>query len=158
VKDVFQKPLFTAHTGEKYLVIDYDEVTARLAYLTPAGPISFDVPASAESTFPFTASCAPNPPHSYFAVFADVTVFAEPELVTKICDLKAGAAVMRDVGTGSGSGLQTPGDATSVYEIFLNAFSAQCGGAENGYVQVHEITVFGSPRTFAPFAVIAAEK
>jgi hypothetical protein len=158
VKDVFQKALLTAHAGEKYLVIRYNDVVATLAYLTPAGPISFDVDAGAELTFPFTASCAPNPPHSYFAVFADVSVFAEPQLVTKICDLKNGATVTLD-GAKQAGYANAPGAGTSfLYEIFLNAFSAQCGGAENGHIRVRSINALGTAQTLVPFEVIAAEK
>jgi hypothetical protein len=131
---------------------------ATLAYLTPAGPISFDVAASAGPTFPFTSTCAPNPPSSYFAVFADVSVFAEAELVTKLCDLKAGTTVMHDNAKNAGYSLETSSAGTSVYKVFLNAFSAQCGGADNGYIRVGAITALGSTRILVPFEVIAGAK
>jgi len=157
VTDAFQKPLFTALTGEKYLIERLNEVVATMAYLTPNGPISFDVSASAPLTLPFTSNCGPNPPNSYFAVFADVSIFAEPGLTTKLCDLKNGDKVLRDSAKNAGYALKTSGATSSVYQVFLNAFSAQCDNADNGYISVTTINVLGSRSILVPFAVIGAD-
>jgi hypothetical protein len=160
VTDVFGDPVFTAQTGEAYLLIDYPSpyTSASAAYLTSTGPLDFDIEPNADLTsFPFTSNCSPNPPLSYFAVFADVSVYAEPELVTDICALEAGAALPRDTGVSAGYALSSFVNGSAVYEIFLNAFSAQCGGAESGYVSVPTIHLFDSDRVLVPFDVIVAE-
>ncbi len=160
VTDAFGDPVFTVKAGEEYLILDYPSpyTSASLAYLTSSGPLEFDVEPNADNTaFPFTSNCAPEPAGSYFAVFADVSVYAEPELVTKLCDLEPGAAVPRD-NTNAGYVLETPnaGDG-SIYEIFLNAFSAQCGGAASGYINVPRTMLFGSNRVLVPFDLISGE-
>jgi len=160
VLDPFGDPMFTAKAGEEYLLLDYPTPyrSATAAYLTSIGPIDFDIEPNTDNTsFPFTSNCAPDPPLTYFAVFADVTVFAEPELVTEICALQAGDAVLRDEMAASGYAVETIGDESAVYEIFLNAFSAQCGGAQNGYVSVPMIHALGSDRVLVPFASVPAE-
>jgi hypothetical protein len=160
VTDDFGTPLFTAKAGEEYLLLYYPEpyASAHAAYLTSGGPLEFGIKPNADHTaFPFTSNCPTDPPGSYFAAFADVSVYAEPELVTKICDLKAGDAVPRDIAANAGYALETPGMGTSIYEIFLNAFSAQCGGAASGYVSVSRIRLFGSDRALVPFKPILAD-
>ena len=83
-------------------------------------------------------------------MFADVSVYAEAELVTKLCDLEAGTALPRDEGSSSGFALEAIEGGLSVYEIFLNAFSTQCGGAANGYVAVPSFELFGTNYTRVP--------
>jgi hypothetical protein len=160
VTDDFGAPLFTARAAEEYLLIRYPgpHASASLAYLTSTGPYEFDVAPNADNTaFPFTTDCPTDlEAASYFAVFADVSVYAEPELVTKICDLEAGEALPRDMTTGAGYGLENSGSDSSIYEVFLNAFSAQCGGAVNGYISVPRIHLFGTARVLVPFQVITA--
>jgi hypothetical protein len=91
-------------------------------------------------------------------VFADVSVFAEPELTTKLCDLKNGDSVPRDTDKNAGYGLESVNDPTAVYEIFLNAFSTQCGGTDTGYIATHAITALGSKQILVPFEMVEAEK
>lgn len=160
VTDDFGDPLFTAQAGEEYLLIDYPEpyTSAHAAYLTPTGPLEFDIDPSDDFTsFPFTSNCSVNPPLSYFAVFADVSVYAAPDLAEKLCDLESGTALPRLTETSAGYALEAVQEGGAVYEVFLNAFSAQCGGAESGYVVVPSIHWFDSDRVLVPFDVIVAE-
>jgi len=158
--DPFGAFLFMARAGEEYLLIYYPEPYGRatLAYLTSTGPYGFDVAPNADNTaFPFTTDCPTElAAASYFAVFADVTVYAEAELVTPICELTAGTALPRDSASGAGFGLESSGADVSIYEIFLNAFSPQCGGAASGYISVPRIQLFGSAHVVVPFRVITA--
>jgi len=160
VKNAFMMPLFTARAGEEYLVTYYPEpfTSARLASLTSTGPYEFDVaPNSDHTAFPFTTDCPDDlAAEKYFAVFTDVSVYAEPELATKLCDLPAGTALPRDDATALGYGLEEAGATTSIYEIYLNAFSAQCGGAASGYISVPTIQLFGSAYVVVPFRLIPA--
>lgn len=160
VTDAFGAPLFTARAGEEYLLVSYTgpNVSADLAYLTSMGPYEFGVAPKADTmALPITTDCPTDlEAASYFAVFSDVSVYAEPELVTKICGLEAGAALPRDTATGAGFGLESSGPDFAVYEIFLNAFSAQCGGASNGYISASRIQLFGTTTTIVPFKVINA--
>jgi hypothetical protein len=160
VTDAFMKPLFTALTGERYLITYYPEPfsRAKLAYLTSTGPYEFDVePNSDHTAFPFTTDC-PNDldAEKYFAVFTDVSVFAEPELTTRLCDLSAGTALPHDDASSAGYALEGVGTTSSIYEIYLNAFSAECGGAESGYISVPAIQLFGSAYVVVPFRLIPA--
>jgi hypothetical protein len=160
VVDPFGASLFTARAGEEYLLISYPApyASATLAYLTSTGPYEFKVAPNADNTaYPFTTDCPTDlEAASYFAVFADVTVYAEAGLVTPICELAAGTALARDSASSAGFGLESFGDGVSVYEIFLNAFSAQCGGAASGYISVPGIQLFGSGHVVVPFRVITA--
>jgi hypothetical protein len=158
-KNAFGAPLFTALVGEQYLLISYPQpfFHAQIAYLTSTGPYEVDVEANAAHTgFPFTTDCPMDlQASSYFGVFADVSVYAEPGLVTKLCDLKAGTALPRVLDAmGAGYVLESNSAGSAIYEIFLNAFGPQCGGASNGYVSVPVIQLFGTPHIVVPFQVI----
>jgi hypothetical protein len=100
-KDPFGAPLFTALKGEQYLVIYYPEppFSAKIAYLTSTGPYSVDVaPNAAQTGFPFTTQCPVDEgvSGSYFAVFADVSVYAEPALTNKRLEGRHGAAACHE--------------------------------------------------------------
>jgi len=153
VMDAFKKPLFTARAGEEYLILSFfAEFSASLAYLTPHGPIEFDVDADVGETLPFTSSCSPQFP-TYYAVFADVSVFAELGLENKLCDLASGTAAAREPRL-AGYSLEANSATEAIYEIHLNAFSARCGGVDNGYIRVPAITALGSARMIVPFGLI----
>jgi len=68
---------FTARTGEKYLLTDYNtsggQPQAKIAYLTAAGPDIYDVPMT--GAVPFTSNCTIDKTVQYYAVFTDVTVY-----------------------------------------------------------------------------------
>lgn len=162
VKDDFGKVLFTAKAGETYLLLNYPPVNGvKAAYLTSAGVFEFKIGSTdANGGYPFTSNCEPAQflPVSYFAVFADVTVYAEAELTTQICQLKAGDHVVREPLVSAGYGAVNSSAAANVYEIFLNAFSPQCANAEHGFISAPTVALFGSNRVLVPFHVIDAEK
>jgi hypothetical protein len=159
VTDAFKKPMFTAHVGEQYLVVRFFvEFSADLAYLTPRGPIEFDVDVNLGEALPFTSSCGPNSTATYFAVFADVSMFAESGLQNKLCDLAGGTTVARDLSKIVGYSLETQSDLGFIYEIELNAFSARCGGADKGYIRVPAITALGSAQVIVPFRLILGQQ
>jgi hypothetical protein len=161
VVDAFGDPLFEIQAGEEYLLLDYPEPyrSAEAAYLTSSGPVEFDIEPNADNTaFPFTSNCAYDPPVPYFAVFADVSVFAEPALTTKLCDLTEGTALPRDEGSSAGFALESVNAGVSVYEVFLNAFSAQCEGAATGYIGVPAFQLFGTNYVRVPFRSLSAEQ
>jgi hypothetical protein len=156
VTDAFKKPLFTARAGEQYLIMSFfAEFSASLAYLTPHGPIEFDVGVDVDETLPFTSSCSPQL-STYYAVFADVSVFAELGLENKLCDLTSGTAAAREPQI-AGYSLEANSGTGAIYEIHLNAFSARCGGVDKGYIRVPAITALGSVRMIVPFQLILGQ-
>ena len=161
VQDVFDRSLFTARAGERYLITTYGDGfttdTASLAYLTDKGPYDFDVAApTGTQNFPFTTSCTFGATVSYYAVFDDVSVYADEAMTTKLCDLQRGTVLPRDTGTSSGfSAVTLNFSGPNTYDVYLNAFSAQCGNAESGYVSVPSVRVFGSTTWLVPIAAIA---
>ena len=144
VIDVFGDTVFTATAGQQYLMEDYGESfgesSATLLYLTPMGPYDFKLVApDGTADFPFTSNCAFDGGRSYYAAFTDVAVFASEALSMKLCDIAAGTALPRTPGiTGSIASDLSFSSGPSTYEIYLNAFSAGCGGAESGFVSVPE--------------------
>ena len=96
--DAFDEPLFTAHTGEEYLMGSYDSdfgEAATLYYLTSHGPYDFEVVASESGEFPFVSNCEIDAALQYYAAFDDVEVFQAADLAVKLCDLSAGSALPR---------------------------------------------------------------
>jgi hypothetical protein len=156
VIDEFDEMLFTATAGSRYLMTNFEEFFgedhAELAYLTADGPYTFsiDVPLGTQS-FPFTSNCAFGQTKPYYAVFTDVSLFAEETLATPLCEFTAGTVVESD-GTkpagfaASGFGFSGP----TTYQVFLNSLDTQCGNAENGYVSVPETQVLGRTTWLVP--------
>lgn len=152
--DAFDEPTFTARTGDEFLLADFrDGEDAELVYLTNAGPDSFEVEPRSDGAWPFTSNCTVGQGVPYYAVFTDVSVFAEKELTTKICDLSKGAALP----AGSGArGYSTSGSlgSSALYEVLLGPFSADCGGRTKGYVSVPQTQSLGTITWLVPFASI----
>lgn len=148
----FGEPLFTARAGDEYLLSDFDDSfggRAELVYLTSAGPDSFEVEPSAAETWPFTSNCEIGAGVPYYAAFTEVTVYAEQELSTRLCQLSAGAALPAD-GTGRGYAFaSTSQDGSATYEVILGAFSAQCGQG-TGYISVPQTRSFDSTTWLVP--------
>ena len=148
---------FTARTGEKYLLTDYstfgDQPQAKIAYLTAAGPDTYDVPMT--GAVPFTSNCTIDKTVAYYAVFTDVTVYDSEALTNKICAFSAGTVVPIDTTTNSGySSTSFNFSGPQTYEVMLNALSSQCGGATHGYVSVPQTTVLGVTTWLVPIATI----
>jgi hypothetical protein len=157
IVDGFDDRLFTARAGEEYLLAAYGaflgEVRAEFVYLTSAGPATFEVGPDAAGAFPFTSNCEPDAGVPYYAVFTDVSVYAEDTLTTKLCDLEAGTVL--PAASSSPRGYAIAGDGFSLsgphtYQVYLNTFSASCGGAEVGYISVPESRVFGATTWLVP--------
>ena len=96
--------------------------------------------------FPFTSNCEFGKGVPYYAVFADVSVYSDEAMTTKVCELAAGSVL--PVQTGKITGFSSSG--LNTFELYLNAFSAQCGGGETGYISVPEIEVFGTTTWLVP--------
>jgi hypothetical protein len=129
-----------------------------MIYLWPGGPEEFDVTAATTADFPFTTTCTPSTAAPYYAAFEDVSVFADEALSKKLCDLKAGVALPR---TNSASGYSTVTlqfSGPNTFEVFLNAFSAQCGGAASGYVSVQPVRSFTSTTWLVPILSVLAPR
>ncbi len=150
IRDPFDDPMFTARAGEEYLLSDFNTSFAEFVYLTDVGPDEFTIDADASGDWPFYSNCNPGAGVRYYAVFTDVTVYAEETLTTRICDLAAGTA-LPSVG---GGGFVTAGgfslDGPATYEIFLDAFSAQCGGNESGFISVPQTQSLGVTTWLVP--------
>jgi hypothetical protein len=153
--DVFGDPAFTAHSGEEYAVASLDEgLPPELVYLAAAGPEIFSIDASG-GALPFTTNCTAGSTVDHLAVFSDTAVFAEETLATPICDLAAGSAHPRDTTSASGYAATNSRVGSAVtYEIMLNSFGPDCGGAERGNGSVPETTVFGSTTWLVPIITI----
>jgi len=153
--DAFGDTAFTAHTGEEYVVasLDVDE-PPELVYLAAAGPELFTIDASADE-LPFTTNCTAGSTTDHIAVFSDAIVYDSEDLSTPICELVAGSAHPRDTSLQSGYASTTTGVNTGVtYEVQLNSFGPECGGAEVGYVSVPRTTLFGTTTWLVPIITI----
>lgn len=158
VFDSFGDPLFTARAGQEFLLAGYSffaDDTAEIVYLAPGGAERVEVSQDESSTFPFTSNCGPDDSMSYYAVFQDVSVYADEGLTTKLCDLTAGTALPSN----GAEGFSIAGDFSlsgpQTYELFLGAFSEQCQGAESGYISVPPTELFGSRTWLVPvFGII----
>lgn len=154
ILDGFGDARFTARSGEEYLVSDAPG--SELLFLTSEGPEAFEVMGDESGTLPLTESCAPGTGVTHYAAFTDVTVYAEEGLDTVLCKIAGGTAL--PAGNQSrgyalvGDSLSLDGPAT--YEIFLDSFSAECGGSESGYVSVPQVILFGSHTWLVPFAQV----
>jgi len=148
----FGEPSFTARAGNEYLLSNFDDSfggRADLVYLTSAGPDSFEVEPSAAETWPFTSNCEIGAGVPYYAVFTNVTVYAEQESATRLCQLSAGTALPAG---GSGRGYSFAGalpNGAATYEVILGAFSAQCG-QDTGYISVPQTRSFDSTTWLVP--------
>jgi hypothetical protein len=156
IVDPFDEPAFTARAGEQYLLADFSDSfggRAEIVYFANAGPDTFEVQPSTAGGWPFTSNCAIGKGVPYYAVFKSVSVFAEKELTTKVCDLAEGAALPAGA---SGRGYSFAGSlgSAALYEIVLGPFSMECGGLAKGYVSVPQTNAFGSTTWLVPFAGI----
>lgn len=158
IVDAFGDPIFTALAGEQYLISSYgrffaDEAT--LMYLTENGPYGFDVSVDLSAGVPFTSDCDLGNATEYYAVFIDVTVYAEEELTTPLCDLSAGTAVALD-GQGYGYALTNlvGNGEPAVYSIQLSSLSTECGGMTSGYVPVQTTELLDTSTYLVPIRVI----
>jgi hypothetical protein len=154
--DAFDEPMFTARAGDEYLLSDFSDSfggRAEFIYLTNVGPDSFEVKPTASGAWPFTSNCTIGMGVPYYAVFDDVSVFAEKELKTKVCDLSEGTVL--PAGT-SGRGYSLAGSVgnSTVYQVILGPFSAQCGALAQGYISVPQTSSFGSTTWLVPIAGI----
>lgn len=159
VVDVFGDVLFTARAGESYLMADWSDAfgsfRADLLFLTDDGPNGFEVEADAQGAFPFSSNCQPEATQPHYAVFNDVAVFETADLENKICDLVAGDSVSVETGSTGSSSVSGPDLSGTqggplVYEIELNRFSDQCGGALQGFVSVPETRALGATTWLVP--------
>jgi len=154
--DPFDEPMFTARAGDEYLLADFSDSfggRAELMYLTSTGPDSFELKPNSDGTWPFTSNCTVSKGVPYYAVFKNVSVFAEKELTTKLCDLSEGTAL--PAGTG-GRGYSFAGSLgeSALYEVILGPFSEQCQGMGKGYISVPHTRSFGSTTWLVPIAGI----
>lgn len=152
ILNVFDEPMFTARAGDEYLLADFSDSfggRAEFLYLTHVGPDSFTIEANAEGTWPFTSNCAIGAGLPYYGVFADVSVFAEEDLSTKICDLREGS-VLPAGGSGRGYAYAGSSGSSAIYEVILGPFSAECGDHDRGYIRVPQTKIFGSTTWLVP--------
>ncbi len=155
ILDPFDDPMFTARTGEQYLMANFDTVFTDLVYLASGGPDTFTIDEDPAGGYPFTSNCTIAGGVEYYAAFKDVAVYAEEALSTKICDLAEGTALPSAGGLrgfSSVGGFSLNGPAT--YEIYLDAFASECGGSDTGYISVPQTHSFGSDTWLVPIISI----
>ena len=164
IQSVFGDTAFTARTGEQYLLTEFDtfggQPRVRIAYLTPMGPDTYDVPVTGGTdTLPFTSSCTIDNTDQYYAAFTNVTLYAAEDLTTKICDIPAGTSLKRDMAVNAGSSATTLAfSGPQTYDIMLNVFSAMCGGATDGFASVPETQVLGTTTWLVPIDTVLKAK
>ncbi len=157
VTSVFDEELFTAKSGDAFLMASWEEFAgdaeAELIVFTPKGPEKFTISAPADApVFPFTSNCEYENTTPYYATFTDVIFYATEDLNDIICEIPAETILPLEPG---GVGFSFAGDdpfqdGPATYMVQLNAFRAQCGGAENGYVSVPQTEVFGVTTNLVP--------
>jgi len=156
IVDPFGEAMFTAHAGDEFLLSDFSDTfggRAELLYLTNSGPDSFEVKPSAEGSWPFTSNCTIGQGVPHYAVFKSVSVFAEKELKTKICDLSEGA-VLPSGATGGGYSFAGSLGESALYQVILGPFGEQCQGMTEGYISVPQTQSFGSTTWLVPIVSI----
>ncbi len=156
INDAFGDLVFTARAGAQFLLSDFDDSfggRAEFLYLSNVGPDSFEVEARTDGTWPFTSNCTIGQGVPYYAVFNDVSVFAEQELTTKICDLSAGS-VLPAGSSGRGYSFVGSKGESAIYNVILGPFGEQCGGHADGYISVPHTTSFGSTTWLVPIVGI----
>lgn len=152
--DSFDKLAFTAKQGDEYLLAEFTDSfdgRAEVLYLAEAGPRSFQVEPNEDGDWPFTSNCAIGEGVPYYGVFTDVSVFADEDLTTKICDLSAGSVLSAE-GTGRGFGFTRSDGEAAIYEVILGPFSEECDQQGTGYVRVPRVELFGSATWLVPLA------
>lgn len=155
VLSAFDKRIFTARVGEQYLITEFEEsdgqLSASLAFLTSDGLYSFEIETDdSNPTLPFSTACEPDNNSEYYGVFKDVTFYATESLEQELCTLSAGSVLPRDstaAGFSVTGGISLGGPQT--YQVFLNAFSGQCG-ASSGFTKVPEVSVLGRQTNLVP--------
>jgi hypothetical protein len=152
IVDAFDEPLFTARAGDEFLMSDFDDAIgsrAEFLYLTSAGPDAFELEPSADGSWPFTSNCASGAGVPYYGVFTEVSVFAEEELTTKICELSEGSVLPAGRNARGYALANLLGDAAT-YEVILGPFSTQCRDYARGYVRVPNTRLFGTMTYLVP--------
>lgn len=152
--DGFGDSLFTAKTGEKYLLSEFSAVQGsfELVYLASGAPNPIAV--EGETTLPFTTNCDAGTT-SYYAVFQDTAVFKDEALTEKACDLTAGTVLPADTTKQRGySSTDLSFGATAKYSLFLNAFAASCGNIDTGYISVPQVQALGTTTYLVPVTSI----
>jgi hypothetical protein len=138
--------------GSQFLVAGYEDgfgdVQVDLLYLTPGGPYGLEIQVATAEELPISSNCDLPNAKQYYAVFQDLAVFAEKELTTKLCDLSACTVLPQDntfisQGVADFSSIDFSGK-PQTYEVSLNAFSAQCGGGQSGFISVPSTKVLGT--------------
>jgi hypothetical protein len=147
--------VFTAKPGERYLMRefgnDFGQDRAELLYLTRSGPLDVELQSTTGAQgFPFTSNCEFGKGVPYYAVFADVSVYSDEAMTTKVCDLSRGSVLPVETGSTGFSSTSFEFSGPNTFELYLNAFSAQCGGRATGYISVPEIEVFGTTTWLVP--------
>jgi hypothetical protein len=156
IVDAFDEPTFTARAGDEFLLSDFSDAfggRAELLYLTSVGPDSFEVKPDANGAWPFTSNCTIGQGVPYYAVFNDVSVFAEKELSTKSCTLDAGS-VLPAGNAGRGYSFSGSVGGSAIYNVILGPFSAECQGIDSGYISVPQTRSFNSTTWLVPIAGI----
>jgi len=160
VLDVFGDAAFTARAGSEYLLTDWSDFSgeplAEIAYLTDLGPDTYKVaPVDGRDEFPFTSNCTDGSTVDYYAAFTDAVFFDSEELSSEICRISTGTYLRLDPTRNAGAAATSfTLDGPQTYEVALNAFSDQCGGAETGYVRVPQTVVLGVHTWLLPITVI----
>ncbi len=164
IQDPFGDTAFTAHSGEKYLLTQFDTIgggpQVKIAYLTSLGPDSYAVPVTGGAeTFPFTSNCTIDNTVQYYVAFTDVTFYATKDLTNKICDIPAGTSLQRDTTVNAGSSATSFAfSGPQTYDVMLNVFSKMCGNATDGYVSVPETLVLGVTTWLVPVDILLKAK
>ncbi len=149
--DVFDDTLFTIKSGERYLM-KLDSFGVELLFLSSGGPIDFLVDAEAGAE-PYTTNCQEDAVESIVGVFSDVTVYADLEGTSELCQLSAGTMWPS---AGGGFNLESDlFDDPAIYSVSYEGLAEQCGGADTGYIQAEQIFALGSLRTPSPIALVS---
>jgi hypothetical protein len=145
---------FAAKAGDEYLVQYLDNEETSLVHIGATGPYLFDVVAEPQEWVPLTSTCQAGSTTRHVAVFSDITVFADRERTTPICSLAAGTTRPYDTSATAGYVLNST-NGQAFFEIWLNAFSEDCDGAESGYVEVSSTWIFEATSWLSPIITIS---
>jgi hypothetical protein len=137
----FGDVLFTAKSGDRYLMGSTTFAATTILYLTPEGQAEFELEDDAE----FTSNCMSSGT-DHAAVFADTVVYADEALTMERCMLEAGTHAPGSVGFAlAGEDIFT----SNTYEMTFTGLESFCDGMSTGFVEGTNITIgnasFGQP-------------
>lgn len=146
VVDPFGDPAFTIKAGEVYLLGRHDSLGTSILYLTPAGPIDYDI--EYEGDAPFESNCAAGEGERRLGVFAETVLYRDEGLRDEICRVAPNQVL--PVGDRSASLTSGLFDDPAIYRVMESSLADLCGGETEGYLKAPFVLHGGTHHAVEP--------